>query len=194
MLSLKTFYPLLLVFKEFPRDKEICNVSENVTRVNIGQPGLVHFFPKLHATTVQLSFSICGRLHHADSANSVRWQCQRRKSRNRLMLAQVQYRRISRSISSKTTFKRGEKLKASQYIPGYRPLTIYARLCSSFPGRNWVIKYCPWLLTHQAFGLEFCCKRRYSIKENHIRNILSLTHLHNKPHNGICSEGQKIGK
>jgi hypothetical protein len=45
-----------------------------------------------------------------------------------------------------------------------------------------------------SLGLEFCCKCRYYIKEKYIRNILSLTHLQNKPHNGICSEGHNVGK
>jgi hypothetical protein len=68
---LKKFYPLVLAVKEVPRDKELCNVSGNVTGVNLRQPGLVHFFPKMYATTIQPSFSICGRLHSAGSANAV---------------------------------------------------------------------------------------------------------------------------
>jgi hypothetical protein len=69
---LKKFYPLVLAVKEVPRDKELCNVSGNVTGVNLRQPGLVHFFPKMYATTIQPSFSICGCMVRLSQLGSVR--------------------------------------------------------------------------------------------------------------------------
>jgi hypothetical protein len=40
--------------------------------VNLRQPGLVHFFPKMYATTIQPSFSICGCMVRLSQLGSVR--------------------------------------------------------------------------------------------------------------------------